>query len=116
MFELLFWSLIKAFLDSFVKSLPVIFISLIVCWSYYAYFVATVILIMTDMVEQVICGVIFHIITILFIWSYYMIVFTPPGSVPPSWRLSQVTYLLPSDDDFRLLLSDQCGHVGCCQV
>jgi len=105
------------YLTCFVKSLPVIFISLIVCWSYYAYFVATVILIMTDMVEQVICGVIFHIITILFIWSYYMIVFTPPGSVPPSWRLSQTNVDMlaaaKSEEEWKSILTEVTSHLGC---
>jgi len=105
------------YLTCFVKSLPVIFISLIVCWSYYAYFVATVILIMTDMVEQVICGVIFHIITLLFIWSYYMIVFTPPGSVPPSWRLSQANVDMlaaaKSEEEWKSILTEVTSHLGC---
>ena len=109
--------MISVLLDSFVKSLPVIFISLIVCWSYYAYFVATVILIMTDMVEQVICGVIFHIITLLFIWSYYMIVFTPPGSVPPSWRLSQANVDMlaaaKSEEEWKSILTEVTSHLGC---
>ena len=69
--------------------LPVIFISLIVCWSYYAYVVAVILTVMTDVTEQVICGIIFHMITLMFVWSYYMIVFSPPGSVPVSWKLSQ---------------------------
>ena len=70
---------------SFVKSLPVIFISLIVCWSYYAYFVATLLTLVTDSAEQIVCGLIFHVVTALFVWSYYMIVFTPAGQAPDSW-------------------------------
>merc|ERR1719348_1476574 len=72
---------------------------------------------MTDMVEQVICGVIFHIITILFIWSYYMIVFTPPGSVPPSWRLSQTNVDMlaaaKSEEEWKSILTEVTSHLGC---
>ena len=62
-----------------------IFISLIVCWSYYAYFVATLLTLVTDSAEQIVCGLIFHVVTALFVWSYYMIVFTPAGQAPDSW-------------------------------
>ena len=82
-------NIVKSWFFSFVKMLPVIFISLIVCWSYYAYVVAVILTVMTDVTEQVICGIIFHMITLMFVWSYYMIVFSPPGSVPVSWKLSQ---------------------------
>lgn len=94
-----------------------IFISLIVCWSYYAYFVATVLTIMADMVEQVVCGVIFNLLTILFIWSYYMIVFTPAGSVPQSWKLSQerVDSLAAanSEEEWKSILNDVTVQLGC---
>jgi len=105
------------YLTSFVKMLPVIFISLIVCWSYYAYFVAVILTVMTDITEQVICGIIFHMISLMFVWSYYMIVFSSPGSVPPSWRLSQekVDQLsgAKSEEEWKEILADMSRYLGC---
>ena len=94
-----------------------IFISLIVCWSYYAYFVATVLTIMTDKVEQVVCGVIFNLLTLLFVWSYWMIVSTPAGSVPPSWKLSQERVdslsTANSEKEWKSILNDVTVQLGC---
>merc|ERR1719348_442193 len=105
------------YLTSFVKMLPVIFISLIVCWSYYAYVVAVILTVMTDVTEQVICGIIFHMITLMFVWSYYMIVFSPPGSVPVSWKLSQekVDQLsgAKSEEEWKEILADMSRSLGC---
>jgi len=105
------------YLTCFVKFLPVIFISLIVCWSYYAYFVAVILTIMTNISEQVICATIFHLITILFVWSYYMIVFTPAGTVPSHWRLSseRVESLASakSEEEWKSVLSEVRVELGC---
>ena len=94
-----------------------IFISLIVCWSYYAYLVATVLTIMTHLVEQVVCGIIFNLLTILFVWSYYMIVFTPPGSVPQSWRLSQERVdslaAAKSEEEWKSILNNVTVQLDC---
>ena len=60
-------------------------------WSYYAYFVATVLTLMEDRVEKIVSGIMFHLVTVLFLWSYAMIVTTPPGRAPRSWRLTQVS-------------------------
>ena len=94
-----------------------IFISLIVCWSYYAYFVAVVQTLMENIVEQIICGVIFHLVTIMFIWSYFMIVTTSAGSVPVSWRLSPTNVDLlanaKSEEEWKQILFDVTSHLGC---
>ena len=102
----------------FVKSLPVIFISLIICWSYYAYVVAVVLTAMVDsVVEQVVCVVLYHCLAIMFVWSYYMVVFTPPGTVPPSWRLAQADVerlaLAQSEDEWKTILSSLAAQLGC---
>jgi len=105
------------YLSCFVKSLPVIFISLIVCWSYYAYFVATLLTLVTDSAEQIVCGLIFHVVTALFVWSYYMIVFTPAGQAPDSWRLSQqdvdTLAAAKSEEEWKQLLSEVTLSLGC---
>jgi len=106
------------YLTSFVKSLPVIFISLIVGWSYYAYVVAVVFTAMMDnVVEQVICAVVFHCLVVMFIWSYYMVVFTPPGSVPQSWRLTKLDVerlaQAQSEEEWKNILSNLASQLSC---
>ena len=100
-----------------------IFISLIVCWSYYAYFLATLLTLVTDSAEQIVCGLIFHVITALFVWSYYMIVFTPAGQAPDSWYcktafliLFILTFLLKYLILFQAAEPAGCGHPGRRQV
>jgi len=106
------------YLTSFVKSLPVIFISLIIGWSYYAYVVAVVLTAMVDsVVEQVVCAVVYHCLTVMFVWSYYMVVFTPPGNVPGSWRLSKADVdrlaQAQSEEEWKSILSSLAVQLGC---
>ena len=100
-----------------MKSLPVIFISLIVGWSYYAYVVAVVLTAMVNVVEQVVCAVVFHCLVIMFIWSYYMVVFTPPGSVPQSWRLTKADVdrlaQAQSEEEWKNILSNIATQLAC---
>jgi len=106
------------YLTTFVKALPVIFISSIVVWSYYAYFVAVVLNAMASSpAEQVICAVVFHCLTALFVWSYAMVIFTPPGFAPPSWHLSsdQVDKLrsAQSEEEWKALLFTLAEQLNC---
>jgi len=123
------------YLSTFVKALPVIFISSIVAWSYYAYFVAVVLNAMApspaEQVEfdtflgqiaktfdsKVICAVVFHCLTALFVWSYTMVVFTPPGFAPPSWHLSpdQVDKLrsAQSEEEWKAMLFTLAEQLSC---
>ena len=58
-----------------------LFISGAVCWSYYAYVVCVVATAMQKTVaEQVLCAIIYHIMFVLFVWSYWMAIFTPAGN------------------------------------
>ena len=94
-----------------------IFISAVVMWSYYAYFVATVLGLMEDRTEQIVSGTIFHVVTALFLWSYAMTVFTPPGSVPVSWRLSQEKIdclaAAKSEEEWKQILGRETERLGC---
>jgi hypothetical protein len=106
------------YLTSFVKSLPVIFISGIVGWSYYAYMIALVLNAMNgNVAEQVICAVLYHIIFILFFWSYWMTVFTPPGRIPESWFLSKdaISALAAaiSEEQWKEILASYTIQMGC---
>ena len=58
---------------------------------------------------QVICAIVFHCLTALFVWSYAMVIFTPPGFAPLSWHLSpdQVKHWNgPRHDFFHIMI--QC--------
>jgi len=106
------------YLSAFVKALPVIFISVIVGWSYYAYVVAVVLTAMAHSpVEQVVCAVAFHCLAVLFFWSYAMVVFTPPGVVPDAWRLEPeaVERLrgATSEEEWKALLAATSAALGC---
>jgi len=106
------------YLTKFVKSLPVLFISGVVSWSYYAYVVCVVVTAMQESVaEQVVCAILYHITFVLFVWSYWMSIFTPSGTVPDSWVLppSAVTSLAAaqSEDDWKNLLASFAQQMQC---
>jgi len=106
------------YLTSFIKALPVVFISLVVGWSYYAYVVAVILTAMASSpIEQAIGAVIFHCLAVMFIWSYFMVVFTPPGVVPDSWRLSktQVNLLAgaQSEEEWKNILTSLAITLDC---
>lgn len=71
-----------------IRWLPVFFITSIVVWSYYAYVVQLNLTYVDTIFEKVIFLTFFHIIFLMFVWSYYKIVFTVPATVPSSWILS----------------------------
>ena len=105
-------------LFSFVKSLPVIFISLIICWSYYAYVVAVVLTAMSShLTEQLVCGLVYHVICLMFVWTYYKVVSTPPGQVPTAWKLasSDVERLTgaKSEEEWKAVLASLGNQIGC---
>jgi len=106
------------YLASFVKSLPVLFISGIVGWSYYAYVIALLLYAMEDYpVEQIFCGIVYHYLFIMFFWSYGMTIFTPPGRVPESWHLNvHATAALAaakSEDEWKVTLASVATKMNC---
>ncbi|XP_065114410.1 palmitoyltransferase ZDHHC20-B isoform X1 [Paramisgurnus dabryanus] len=60
--------------------IPVIFIALVVCWSYYAYVVELCLLTITNTGEKIIYLVVFHLSFIMFVWSYWKTIFTRPAN------------------------------------
>ena len=69
------------------KWIPVVFIASIVVWSYYAYVVHLCILTVTSNWERGLLLCLFHVFFVLFVWSYWKTVFTPPGAVPKRYRV-----------------------------
>ncbi|KAI8508393.1 PREDICTED: palmitoyltransferase ZDHHC15-like isoform X1 [Branchiostoma belcheri] len=76
-----------------MKWLPVVFITLIVLWSYYAYVVEMCVFAITSLPQKVIYLVLYHIFFLIFVWSYYQTIFAPVG------RPSQEFYLSKADVD-----------------
>ncbi|NP_001077018.1 palmitoyltransferase ZDHHC20-A [Danio rerio] len=58
--------------------IPVIFINLVVCWSYYAYVVELCIYTIPNVNEQVIYLVVFHAFFFMFMWSYWKTISSKP--------------------------------------
>ncbi|XP_055063994.2 palmitoyltransferase ZDHHC20-A isoform X2 [Misgurnus anguillicaudatus] len=58
--------------------IPVIFINLIVGWSYYAYVMELCIYTITNTEEQVIYLIVFHIFFFIFMWSYWKAIISKP--------------------------------------
>ncbi|XP_028840069.1 palmitoyltransferase ZDHHC20-A isoform X3 [Denticeps clupeoides] len=58
--------------------IPVVFINLVVGWSYYAYVLELCIYTIPDIAEQVIYLLIFHMIFAMFLWSYWKTIVSRP--------------------------------------
>jgi len=74
---------VKAF-----KWLPVVLISAIIVWSYYAYVVHLCVLTVQEEAVRYILLSLYHIIFLLFLWSYWKTVWTSPGVIPPRFKLT----------------------------
>ncbi|XP_028655356.1 palmitoyltransferase ZDHHC20-B isoform X2 [Erpetoichthys calabaricus] len=59
---------------------PVVFIALVVCWSYYAYVVELCILTIMNTGEKIVYLVIFHLSFVMFVWSYWKTIFSKPAN------------------------------------
>ncbi|XP_069056717.1 palmitoyltransferase ZDHHC2 isoform X2 [Pleurodeles waltl] len=67
---------------------PVLFICIIVCWSYYAYVVQLCLVSMDLIGEKVVCLIAYHFLVILFLWSYWQTIFTKPMNPAKEFHLS----------------------------
>ncbi|XP_064608537.1 palmitoyltransferase ZDHHC20-B-like isoform X2 [Liolophura sinensis] len=76
---------------SAVKWGPVIFITAVVCWSYYAYVIQMCILTIpnTNIAEKVIYLILYHPLLFMFAWSYWQTIFAQLGKVPKEFYLGK---------------------------
>ncbi|KAG8553835.1 hypothetical protein GDO81_003569 [Engystomops pustulosus] len=57
---------------------PVVIISSVVLWSYYAYVWELCLVTVENALEKAVYLLVFHIVFLLFIWTYWKAIFTPP--------------------------------------
>ncbi|XP_014670661.1 PREDICTED: palmitoyltransferase ZDHHC2-like, partial [Priapulus caudatus] len=67
-----------------------VFISSLLGWSYYAYVVELCIKSVESGVQKALYLMFFHLIFLIFVWSYYQTIFTEPAPVPSQFYLSAV--------------------------
>lgn len=75
-----------------VKSVPVIFILCILAWSYYAYVYHLCLGRVASVEVKVLYLLVYHVILICFLWSYFKTIFTEPGCPPPKFRLPEEVF------------------------
>ncbi|XP_007898855.1 palmitoyltransferase ZDHHC20-B isoform X4 [Callorhinchus milii] len=67
--------------------IPVVFIALVICWSYYAYVVELCVFTIQSIGEKVVYLVIFHLSFVMFVWAYWKTIFTPPANPSKEFSL-----------------------------
>ena len=71
-----------------IKWLPVAFISAVIGWSYYAFVFVVCFQAVDNLAEKVIFLFFYHIILVLFVWTYFKTIFAPKCETPAAWKLS----------------------------
>ena len=91
-----------------IKWIPVIFITAVIAWSYYAFVIQLCLFTVVSLGEKIPYLIIYHVILVLFVWSYWATIFAQPYQTPSSWKLS--TAMLErlgnakSEEDWKTLL------------
>ncbi|KAJ8015754.1 hypothetical protein DPEC_G00029430 [Dallia pectoralis] len=68
--------------------IPVLIITCVVLWSYYAYVFELCLFTISNMLEKVAYLVVFHVCFLMFSWTYWKSIFTPPASPCKKFQLS----------------------------
>jgi hypothetical protein len=76
-------------LASAIRWMPVIFLVGVFAWSYYTFVVELVYFRITSLATQAALLAVYHGVVILCAWSFGKTIKTPPGKVPPAFRLSE---------------------------
>ncbi|XP_022114768.2 palmitoyltransferase ZDHHC2 isoform X3 [Pieris rapae] len=82
-----------------LKWLPVLLIVSIVTWSYYAYVLQLCIFTIESTVQQCVYLVLYHILFIMFAWSYWRTIFANIKAIPDKYKL-------PEEELEKLLSAD----------
>ncbi|XP_037569309.1 palmitoyltransferase ZDHHC20-B-like isoform X2 [Dermacentor silvarum] len=70
------------------KWFPVLFITTIVAWSYYAYVIQLCLFTIENIIQKIFYLIGFHACFAMFAWSYWQTIFTEPGTIPKQFYLS----------------------------
>ncbi|XP_020801107.1 palmitoyltransferase ZDHHC15 isoform X3 [Drosophila serrata] len=81
------------------KWIPVLFITAVIAWSYYAYVVELCIRNSENGIGMIFMLLFYHISLTLFMWSYWRTIMTSVGRIPEQWRIpdEEVTRLFRAD-------------------
>lgn len=93
-----------------IKWIPVFFISCIIMWSYYAYVYVLCLTTIENVLEKILMLLFYHIIFVMFVWSYYKTIMTPSAAVPKHFKLTpslQHTVYTTENEVERKQLLDQ---------
>jgi hypothetical protein len=78
-----------------VKWIPVLFIVVIIIWSYYAYVIQLCLETVKSTPRKIVYLIFYHIFFVMLCWSYWQTIFTEIGRVPIKYKID--------DADFRTL-------------
>ncbi|XP_049541976.1 palmitoyltransferase ZDHHC15 isoform X2 [Anopheles darlingi] len=70
-----------------MKWFPVLFIVSVIGWSYYAFVIQLSFFTVTSVGQRILFLLFYHIVLVMFLWSYYQTVFTEIGRVPARFRV-----------------------------
>lgn len=91
-----------------MKWFPVLFIVSVIGWSYYAFVVQLTFFTVEGALQRILFLLFYHLILVMFLWSYYRTVFTDIGRVPSRFRVprSELDRLLraQSEDEQKQIL------------
>ncbi|KAM3722826.1 Palmitoyltransferase ZDHHC2 [Dirofilaria immitis] len=76
---------------SFIRWLPVVFITALICWAYFAYVVQLCFFTVDNNFERAIYLFVFHLLLFMFLWSYYETIFRPVGRPPKMFYVDSQT-------------------------
>ena len=85
-----------------------LFITGVISWSYYAFIIELCIFTVESLGEKIFYIITYHVILVLFVWSYFKTIFAPIPKTDSSWKLS--TAMLErlssakSEEDWKNLL------------
>ncbi|KQS70318.1 palmitoyltransferase ZDHHC15B isoform X2 [Drosophila erecta] len=81
------------------KWIPVLFITAVIAWSYYAYVVELCIRNSQNGIAMIFMLLFYHLFLTLFMWSYWRTIMTSVGRIPDQWRI-------PDEEVSRLFRAD----------